>query len=710
MKLQKKTAIAAICLVVSLSCLRAKTQAINADSPIMVLLGMLVALSQPPNFSPAPGTFDRPQTITISHRNQVPVRYTLDGTTTPSCTVGQVYDEKDKVKLELGKYTLQAVECFEGFSSSLGKGDYSITGTFGYTGLSNGNLTFFIGSTNIYPPTGLDPAGVYRFTVAPALPTCITLNATTGVLSGTCSVSQAASSFRFTASRQNGNKEDLFLSTNIGIFGWTNEAYLKPPNIDASDNFGNSVSISGDTIAIGSWQEDSNQTTITNGTTASSDNSAANSGAVYVFRRTGSTWAQEAYLKAPNSEAADNFGQSVSILGDTIVVGAFGEDSNQTTITNGITSAGNGLGASGAAYVYKRTGSTWAQEAYLKAPNADVGDNFGFSVSISGDTIVVGARTEASNQTTITNGTTASANNSASQAGAAYVFRRNASIWTNEAYLKAPNTPISVGSDQFGISVSISGDTIVVGAWQENSNQTTITNGTTASGDNSVFAAGAAYVFKRTGTNWASEAFLKAPNAEGDDNFGQSVSISGDTIVIGAAGEDSNQTTITNGTTASSDNSSANSGAAYVFRRSGVTWTNEAYLKAPNPDSGDSFGYSVSISGDTIVVGAISESSNQTTITNGTAASSNNSASQSGAAYIFQRTGTTWSQQAFLKAPNAEATDQFGFSVSISGDTIVVGSQLEDSLQTTITNGTLVQASDVASSNNAGAAYVFRLR
>ncbi|MCB1175983.1 MAG: FG-GAP repeat protein [Leptospiraceae bacterium] len=384
-------------------------------------------------------------------------------------------------------------------------------------------------------------------------------------MSGTPTTAQAPVSYTITASNSSGNATTII---SITISGWVHEAYLKASNGEGTDQFGYSAAISADTIVVGATNESSNQTTITNGTTASADNSAGNSGAAYVFKRTGTTWVQEAYLKAPNANGGDQFGINVSISGDTIVVGAWQEDSNQTTITNGTTaSSDNSLSASGAAYVFKRTGSIWAQEAYLKAPNAGGSDYFGLVVSISEDTIVVGAPYEDSNQTTITNGTTASADNSAGSSGAAYVFKRTGTTWAQEAYLKAPNADGSDGGDFFGSSVSISGDTIVVGAWREDSNQTTITNGTTATGDNSRLQSGAAYVFKRTGSTWAQEAYLKAPNAGGSDNFGRSVSISTDTIVVGAYGEDSNQTAITNGTTASTNNSAGNSGAAYVFRR-----------------------------------------------------------------------------------------------------------------------------------------------
>jgi hypothetical protein len=146
----------------------------------------------------------------------------------------------------------------------------------------------------------------------------------------------------------------------------------------------------------------------------------------------------------------------------------------------------------------------------------------------------------------------------------------------------------------------------------------------------------AAYIFTRSGTTWTQQAYLKAPNAGASDYFGYSVAVSGDTVAVTAWNEDSNQTTVTNGNTASADNSAANAGAAYVFTRSGSTWTQQAYLKAPNAGAGDWFGYNVAMSGDTVVVGAIGEDSNQITITNGDTASADNSATDAGAAYVFK--------------------------------------------------------------------------
>ena len=484
---------------------------------------------------------------------------------------------------------------------------------------------------------------------------------------------------------------------------WAQQAYIKAPNSQGGDNFGYTVSINGDTAIVGSFLEDSNQTTITNDTTASSDNTATDSGAAYIFVRSGTSWSQQAYVKAPNAEASDGFGASVSISGNTAVVGAYLEDSNESTITNGQTaSSNNAISGSGATYVFTRSGTSWSQQAYIKAPNRGANDRFGTNVSVSSDTVIVGVPYEDSNQTTITNGTSASSDDSASFAGAAYVFARSGTAWSQQAYLKAPNAQ---ANDEFGINVSVNGESAIVGAYFEASNQTTITNGQTASSDNSADDSGAAYVFNRSGTSWSQQAYLKAPNPEASDYFGNSVSINGDTAIVGAADEDSNQTTITNGTTASSDNSASGAGAVYVFTRSGSNWSQQAYIKAPNAEFADEFGWSVAVTDDTAVVGSAYEDSNQLTITNGATASSDNSVGGSGAAYVFTRSGSNWSQQAYIKAPNADASDSLGKSVSISGDTAIVGANSEDSNQTTITNGTTASSDNSVAS--AGAVYIF---
>jgi uncharacterized repeat protein (TIGR02543 family) len=385
--------------------------------------------------------------------------------------------------------------------------------------------------------------------------------------------------------------------------------------------------------------------------------------------------AQQAYLKASNTAADDSFGESVAISGDTVVIGASTEDSSATGVNGN--QGDNSAQSSGAAYVFVRSGSTWSQQAYLKASNTGAGDSFGCSVAVSGDTVVVGAPHESSSATGVNGNQT---NNSAQYSGAAYVFVRTGTVWSQQAYLKASNT----GADVFfGTSAAVSGDTVVVGAWRE---------GNTASG--------AAYVFVRDGTTWSQQSYLKASNAGTSDAFGYSVAVSGDTVVVGAYLEASNATGV-NGNQWNDLNES--SGAAYVFVRSGSTWSQQAYLKAFNNGAGGWlggwFGYSVAISGDTVVVGAINEQSSATGVDGN---QTDNPLQSSGAAYVFVRNGTTWNRQAYLKASNTGFQDLFGISVAVSGDTVVIGAEREDS-GATGTNGN--QADN--SVEDSGAAYMF---
>jgi hypothetical protein len=395
---------------------------------------------------------------------------------------------------------------------------------------------------------------------------------------------------------------------------------------------------------------------------------------------------QQAYLKASNTGANDFLGYSVALSGDTLVVGAYGEDSGATGVNGDQTS--NSVSASGAAYVFVRNGNVWSQQAYLKASNPGVNDYFGVHVAISGDTIAVGAHEEDSGATSI-NGS--QSDNSATDSGAVYVFVRSGTSWLQQAYVKASNAQ---QYDYFGyFGLALSGDTLVVGANGEDGNGTGVSGN---QGDNSATDSGAVYVFVRSGTTWSQQAYLKASNTEANDWFGHSVAVSGDTLVVGAYGEDSSATGA-NGNQA--DNGANNSGAGYVFVRSGSSWSQQAYLKASNTEAVDSFGYSVAVSGDTLMVGAHNEDSSATG-TNGNQA--DNSASDSGAAYVFVRSGSTWSQQTYLKASNTGATDNFGYDVAVSGDALVVGAHNEDSGATGI-NGSQTDNSAI----NAGAAYVF---
>ncbi len=327
------------------------------------------------------------------------------------------------------------------------------------------------------------------------------------------------------------------------------------------------------------------------------------------------------------------------------------------------------------------------QEAYLKASNTGSSDELGFTVAVSGDTVVVGAPEEDSWATGVDRDQN---NNNAAGSGAAYVYARSNGAWTQQAYLKASNTGTG---DGFGLSVAASGNTIVVGAPYEDSAATGL-NGDEL--NNNVVSSGAVYVFIRDGETWEQQAYLKASNPGMGDYFGVSVALSGDTLVVGALFEDSGATGA-NGDQA--DNGVSGSGAAYVFVRDNGIWAQQAYLKASNTGEGDRFGHSVAASGDTIVVGAVQESSAATGVDGDQA---DNTQGNSGAAYVFVRSGSVWTQQAYLKASNTSAGDYFGYSVGASGDVIVVGAAAEDSNATGI-NGN--QSNDAAI--DSGAVYVF---
>jgi hypothetical protein len=464
--------------------------------------------------------------------------------------------------------------------------------------------------------------------------------------------------------------------------------YLKASNTEANDDFGSVLSLSGDTLVVGASYEDSSATGV-DGDQA--DNSAADSGAVYVFVRNGGVWSQQAYLKASNTDAGDGFGYAVAISGDTLVVGAPNEASNAIGVNGDQTN--NDSRFAGAAYVFTRSEGIWSQQAYLKASNTEPSDwlmywdLFGWAVSIHGDTIVVGAVGESSKAQGVNGDQT---NNATPQAGAAYVFTRSGTTWSQQAYLKASNTE---KLDQFGDAVTLFEDTLVIGAGYEDSNATGI-NGDQA--NNLASASGAVYVFTRSGTTWSQQAYLKASNTEKLDTFGTALSLYGDTLVVGAGYEDSHANGV-NGNQA--DNSAPDAGAVYVFTRSGTTWSQQAYLKASNSGAADLFGYAVSLSEDTLIVGAFVEASQATGVDGD---QTDDSAFAAGAAYVFVRNGDLWNQQAYLKAPNTEADDEFGHAVSVSHGTFAIGANFESSNSTGVNgDGTNNLAS------KSGAAYVY---
>jgi len=467
------------------------------------------------------------------------------------------------------------------------------------------------------------------------------------------------------------NSTDCIDSDAVSVSGNLASAigFIKASNSEAGDYFGRAIALSGDgnTLAIGA-AEGSNATGI-NGDQA--NNSSEGSGAVYVFIRNGSTWSQQAYIKASNTFTNYAFGFSVSLSddGNTLAVGQKEDQSNSTGV-NGDDSRfwQVNFEGYGSAFIYTRSGSTWSQQAYIKASNPDINDNFGESVSISGDgmTLAVGASGEDS-------ASLDENDNSTQSVGAVYVFALTDSTWSQQAYLKDDNR---IEFDGFGghLSLSDDGDTLAISriGWDA------------GTGGN---AAGSVLVFYRTGSAWGEKSTLIASNPDSQDRFGDSLSLSGDgnTLAVAAPSEDSNATGIGGD---QSNNSLTNSGAVYIFTRSGNSWSQQAYLKSSSTDDRDYFGTSVSLSddGNTLVASSYLEDGNAIGMGGDT---SNNSATNSGAVFVFSRTGSSWSEIDYVKSNNTEAGDCFGrnsgsVSISDDGKTLAVGNYCDDSNATGI--------------------------
>jgi hypothetical protein len=253
----------------------------------------------------------------------------------------------------------------------------------------------------------------------------------------------------------------------------------------------------------------------------------------------------------------------------------------------------------GLVYVFLNSGGVWSQQAELSATDGASTDNFGIDVAISGDTVVVGA------------------DGKDSSTGAVYVFVRSGTTWSQAAEITDPD---GTTGDVFGLSVAISRSTILAAAGQSSS------------------GAGAVYVFVGSGSSWMEQARLDDPDGLSTDGFGSSVAMSGSTAVVGAIYAHSF------------------TGAAWVFVRSGTTWTQEAELTASDGVVGKEFGHSVSISSSTSVVGA------PVGVTR-----------DPGRAYVFVHSGSTWTQQAELTAAGATTVDEFGYSVAVAGSTALIG-------------------------------------
>jgi hypothetical protein len=426
---------------------------------------------------------------------------------------------------------------------------------------------------------------------------------------------------------------------------WTKQATLTSPDGDGS--FGTSVSISGNLAVVGSPGSIVNP------------GPSYTEGAAFVFARSGSSWSLQAELSAADGGKTDGFGSSVSINGTTAIVGSPGWMSGQ-----------------GAAYIFTQTGSSWPLQTEYHGDCASC--RLGKSVAVSGNTATAGQP--------------GAPNNSVAGAGTLQVYTRTGTSWTPNSstppelvYYAEYSGDAVLPNDGLGSAVAISGTQIAAGMAYDTPHENAVlfTGGTYPYGNQNQYfrmgdelgtsvsvsrdtailgapyalrsganmAQGAAYVFQRNTYNggtlveWDQQQEILASDATAFDSFGTAVAIDIDTVVVGAPGK--------------TFGANSQQGASYVFARSGTAWTQQGELVASDPGSGDRFGTSVAVKGNTSIVGACSK-----TVAANLA---------QGAVYVFARTGNIWSQTQEITASDGQHFDSFGSAVALDGTTALIG-------------------------------------
>jgi FG-GAP repeat len=422
------------------------------------------------------------------------------------------------------------------------------------------------------------------------------------------------------------------------------EAYLKASRPDSDDQFGWTAAIDGDTLVVGAINESSNAGGV-NGNQA--DNSVTKSGAAYVFVRTAAGWTQQAYLKSDNPTAYDYFGYTVAVLGDMIVVGASGAASTGATPPH-----------NGSVHVFVRDNGSWRPSMRLNPPSGgNAQDMFGGCVALEPNRLAIGSPMESSGQ---------------EYSGAVYVYPRSGETFGAPQKIKAS---MPAASGLFGWSIAFDGDSLAIGAPQYDPIRPTRN------------APGSAFVFTQQGDNWVEQQLMPAPAPELEATFGWSVSVWGDSVVVGAP-------------RARASTGTSPNGEAYVFERSGGMWKPTQVLKAPVPRRSDFYGWSVKLSETSLAIGATGDAS----ASRGTMGDpSDDQALYSGALYLLGRQSGSWQSSAFVKASNGDSGDAFGNVVGFAGDTLLSAAPLEGSSGQGV-NGDQNNNS-LASS---GALYIFR--
>ncbi|MDD3688270.1 MAG: hypothetical protein PHE56_16115, partial [Bacteroidales bacterium] len=414
---------------------------------------------------------------------------------------------------------------------------------------------------------------------------------------------------------------------------------------DRSDNsnYGYSVAIDGEYAVVGAQAEDFDEL---------GQNRKINAGAAYVLHYNDTTWVEIQKLVASDRASLDYFGCSVSISGDYIFVGAKMEEDDIA-----IAEFKENLGA---VYVFHNNSGVWTETQKLVALDKHDDDYFGSAVSLSGDWAIIGVAMQDFDEANIY---------SIGNAGAAYIFRNNSGTWSQTQKIVLPDRS---ETDYFGCSVSIDGDYVIIGAYAEDENEL---------GIETILEAGAAYIYKNNLDVWTLEEKICAQDRGTLDFFGYSVSINGNFAIVGAYndGEDEFGSETVEG-----------AGSAYIFENNGSNWTQVNKIVSSDRYINDRFGYSVSISGEYAVVGAVFEDED---------VSGEEHLDFSGSAYVFKNIEGAWQQSRKIIALDRNEQDNFGFSVAIC-DTLIITGAIQQAFDSTGGGAELVAA---------GAAYIYNL-
>jgi hypothetical protein len=396
--------------------------------------------------------------------------------------------------------------------------------------------------------------------------------------------------------------------------------YFKASNTLDRESFATALAADGDTLAVGNPWDPSGAS----GVGADPfDTSAIRAGAVFMYERRGGTWMQDAYIKAPNAHAEQDFGRQVALRGDTLVVGAPGDTSG-----------------TGAAFVYRRTNGAWAFVAELVSPSPVPWSRFGMSVALGDGIVAVGALIDPTD--------------AAGLRGGVDLYGPSGSGPSGETWTHLTRVPSPVEGVTFGQAIAFSGDTLAISAVGESSPPSD---------------QGVVHLYTNAAGTWTESAHVSgAPIAY---HYGDAIGLSGDTLVVGVAYANSGVSGDPK------DTSTPHAGGVFVYRHSGGTWAREAYLTSSTPRANAAFGASLSFNGDVLAVGAPGEGGTGSGLE---ADPGGSPANNTGAAYVFSRSGTTWTQRAYLKATNPRESASFGSSIALGSSALVVGAPQEGTL------------------------------